>query len=63
MLETNLTKLKGGQRWTKVAFEQPKSHVSCIVNNPTQKNPTTSTEDIQKKKLGKGEVIARFQTL
>jgi hypothetical protein len=64
MLKTNLTKLKGGQRWTRVAFEHPKNHVSSIVNIPIQENPTTSTENIQKKiKLGKGEVVAKFQTL
>jgi hypothetical protein len=62
MLETNLiTKLKGDWRWTKVVFEQPENHVSSIVDNPTQKNPRTSTEDIQEKiKLGKGEVVAKF---
>jgi hypothetical protein len=27
MLEIDLTKLKGRQRWTGVAFEQPRNHV------------------------------------
>ncbi len=38
--------------------------MSSLVDNPTQENPTTSIEDLQKKiKLGEGEVVAKFQTL